>query len=196
MDKKYIEAILKKARELIELGETEEAHSILKPLEKINNPEALFLLSLHLGFVDENNIFHENPKWIDYLKKSAEAGHPEAIYQLGYQYDIGGEFPVDSREQFPKDKKKAAQLFKRAADLGDPHSLWIHGEDLLYGRNGIEEDAHKGIDCIEKAAGMKFEGAVLSMIEFYETGAFGFPKDLKKANIWRRKLSDDDLISY
>ncbi len=196
MDKEFIKLSLQKARALIAQGERGEAKAILMPLGEVNNPEALFLLSSYLGYVDDDGVFHEDPEWVNYLKRAADLEHPEALYNLGVQYDVGGDFPVDARDRFPLDKKKAAQLFKRAAEIDHPHSIWIHGEDLLCGRNGIEKNEKKGLEYIIKAAELKFEGAVLTMIEFYETGAFGFPKDLQKAEIWRSKLNDDDLISY
>ena len=80
-------------------------------------------MSLIIGRGCERNL-DEGIKW---MTKAAEQGHAPAIYNLGFFYLTGlsttrikpPTFVLkDERYKFPKDRKKAAYFFQKAADLG------------------------------------------------------------------------------
>jgi len=87
-------------------------------------------------------------------------------------------------------------LFKRAAELGHPHAQWIHGLDLLYGQNGISKDEKLGVWYIDKAATVKFEGAMETLARFYEKGLFGFERNLERASQLRKQIESNDAIGF
>ncbi len=170
----------------LDQGEQKLASKILQSYLKSGNPEAEYLYSkAPSGNGSEQAIEAHH---LNYIKKSAEKDYPPALYLLGAYYDMG--------DYVPADKIKAALLFKKAASLGHAHSQWIHGEDLLYGRNGIDKDEVLGVECIKKSANAKFEGALETVARFYEQGAFGFPKDTGKAEAARKQINNKDVIGY
>lgn len=107
---------------------------------------------------------------------------------VGYHYDIGDAVEVD--------KNKALNLFKRAALKRHAHSQWIHGTALLYGAHGIKPDQSKGIEFILAAANAKFQCALETLAEFYESGKFGFPVDAEKAKSLREAAQGENVIGY
>jgi TPR repeat protein len=96
---------------------------LIKPYIKTKDPDALYLYSCfslpEWGETDES-FFARRFK---YLRFAAQAGHAEAIYELGLVFHTG----YGGIEQ---DKRKAAQHFKAAAEKGHPHRSCI--TDLIF----------------------------------------------------------------
>lgn len=181
-----ISSIVKQALDEIDINNCDKAFELLKPLIDKKDAVALFYAS---GFgVPGESLEEFESRGIKQLQKSAEYGYAPAIHELAVHYDAG--------EPVERDVEKAAQLFKKAAEKDHPHSQWIHGLDLLYGRNGIAKDEKLGVDYINKSALAKFEGALESMFEFYEAGKYGFPVDLDKAQHFKNQINDKDVLGY
>lgn len=126
--------------------------------------------------------------------QSAEQDYPPALFVPGVYYDTGE--MVDSGVMVGVDKIKAAQLFKRAAELKHAESQCIHGTALLYGAGYFEKDERRGLEYILESARAKFEGALEFLADFYEKGEFGFPIDLQKAASLRAQARGEDVIGY
>jgi TPR repeat protein len=177
--------VIKKALQAVDEMNHVKASQLLKPLVDEGNAAALYYAA-SFGFSDEGDEFEK--RHIRQLEASAAKGFAPAVHALAICYDAG--------DMVDRDTKKAALLFKRAAEARHPYAQWIHGNDLLFGRNGIEHNEELGLKLIRESAEAKFEGALVSMVEIYENGSYGFPRDEAKAREWREKLNDPDVIGY
>ena len=173
------------ARMLIEFdGEIASAIQLLSPYAQAGVAEAEFLLS-EIGLPQETSDEFD-ARHLRLLESSAIKGYPPALYRLGACFDVG--------DLVPEDKKRAAGYFREAA-LGDhAHSQWIHGQDLLHGRNGVTKDPIKGQEFLLKSAAAKFAPALATVAKHYEVGAFGFPKSPAEAEKCRSIMQDVDAI--
>ncbi|MEW5251206.1 tetratricopeptide repeat protein [Microbulbifer discodermiae] len=180
-------SIIKHALAEADEGNFENALDLLDSLVVTENPAALFYAS-SLSAASRESIEDFEERSIKQLKKSADSGYAPAIHELGVHYDNG--------QLVQRDTEKAAQLFRQAAEKGHPHAQWIHGLDLLHGSNGIEQDEQLGIDFVKKSALSKFEGALESLCDFYETGKYGFPVDTGKAQSFKDQINDQDVLGY
>ncbi|MCK9194593.1 MAG: hypothetical protein M0P19_12050 [Nevskia sp.] len=183
---KGIASVIKNALNEIDEGNCDRAWELLKPLVNKKDKAAIFYAS-SFGITGEQIAAFEGRR-INQLQQSAGYGYAPAIHELAVYYDNG--------DLVPRDAEKAAQLFKHAAEKGHPHSQWIYGLDLLYGKNGIDRNEELGLDYIKKSASAKFEGALESMSEFYETGQFGLQIDVDKARYFKNQLNDEDILGY
>ena len=78
------------------------------------------------------------------LQARVEKKDPAAIYFLGEQYFFGA-------LGLPKDVRKAAELYAKAAELGSVEAL--HSLELAYySGEGVEQDEAKGAEFYKKAA--------------------------------------------
>jgi TPR repeat protein len=178
--------VLDDARACINAEKFEEAYRLLMPLIAAGNAEAMYL-GAGFSLANEKSEEYER-RHLELIVQSAGKDYPPALYVIGVYHDTG--------EMVSVDKAKAAQFFKRAAELKHAHSQCIHGIDLLYGTNGIEKDEQRGIQYILESAKAKFRGALETLARFYEKGEFGFPVDLQKANSFRAQASGKDVIGY
>ena len=175
------QAILK-----IDEGCTDEAWDLLNPLVAIKNRVAIYYSACFSISGESLEMFEK--RRIRELWQSAELGYAPAIHELAIHYD-SGEFVI-------RDSEKAAKLFEKAAEKGHPHSQWIHGVDLLYGRSGFTRDEVLGIEYIKKSANAKFEGALESLSNFYSKGLFGFPVDSGLAQFYKNQVNNKELLGY
>ncbi len=109
-----------------------------------------------------------------------------ALFELGGCYNEG--------ELVSVDKAKAAQLFKRAAELKRAASQYTHAIDLLYGANGIQKDVLMGLKYLHESNEAKYRGTYDLLAYFYEKGEFGFPIDPQKAASLRAEADGDDVL--
>lgn len=174
------------AMDAVDKSDSDKAWNLLRPLVNKNNGAAIFYAA-SISLPNETQEEFEQ-RHIKQLEKSAKIGYVPAIHELAIRFDSGD--PV------VRNTNKAALLFREAAQKGHPHAQWIHGEDLLYGRNGIEKNEKLGIEYITKSADAKFEGALMTMAEFHEKGQYGFPKDLEKASVIKQQIDESDVIRY
>lgn len=181
-----ISKIVRKALDEIDKSNCDKAWALLKPLVDKKDAIALYYVS---SFSHSGESLEEfETRGIKQLQQAAKLGYAPAIHELAVHYDSG--------ELVQRDIEKAAQLFKNAAEKAHPHSQWVHGLDLLYGRNGVVKNEKLGIDYIKKSALAKFEGALESMSEFYEAGKNGFPVDVDKAQYFKNQINDEDMLGY
>ena len=84
---------------------------------------------------------------VNCLKTAAEAGHSEAVFNLGRAYEAG--CGVD------RDTAKAFELFSFAAEQGNAAAMSRAGMYLCNGYGGIEKAPEKGFELLVKAANSK-----------------------------------------
>ena len=108
-----------------------------------------------LASVYENSDDKEDQeKAFRWYERAAEAGIPEALAELAYDYDQG--FVVE------KDRKKAVSLYKKAIAMGHEESLMslallcLEEKDEKNGFLYMNEAAEAGIPRAQYAAGMMY----------------------------------------
>jgi TPR repeat protein len=122
------------------------------------NPEALYLGAWYSWGDETTEAFDR--RYLDWITQSAKQEYPPALFVLAVRYNTGDLVNVD--------KPKAAQLFKRAAELKHAASQYTHAIDLLYGTNGIEKSEVMGIKYLLESKEAKFQGAFELLGRFYD----------------------------
>lgn len=154
---------------------------LLRPLADNGDAHASYLLG---GLENE---LHSGESFDDFVLNQfltgADANIPEAMFYLAHWYWENGQ------------KAKALPLYKKAAEAGHAYAMWCYGLDLMSGSGG-EEDQQEGLRQIEKAAHLKFEGAIQFMANAYASGQYGFTKDDRRAAEWFREMGSPDLIRF
>ena len=101
----------------------------------------------------------------------AEARDPEGYEALAWFYDEG--------RVVARDYRKAAELFRRAAEAGLRHSQWRLGVMLDLGE-GVEADPEQAFRWLARSAEQGYAKAMVSMGVMHATGR-GTPVDYTKA---------------
>lgn len=83
----------------------------------------------------------------------------------------------------PKDPLKAAELYRSAAEKGDPKAQLALGSMLLLGNDGITKDISEGMSWVEKSA---VSGNFDAQVLMAQANYFGWyhKRDLEKAYMW------------
>lgn len=102
---------------------------------------------------------------------------PDALDFLGWFHDTG--------TGLPKDKAKAADAYRRAAELGNRHAQWRYGVMLDLGE-GVKADPIAAVGWIRSAADRGSSFALASMGVMYSHGR-GVPQDHVKALAYYRQ---------
>ena len=184
-----VQKILNSARACAKKNRLNQFHKILKPLIKQENPEALFLAAGFSRAREKPEQYEQ--RHLDFIQRAAAKEFPPALYVLGFYYDMGDAVPV-----IPHDQIKAAQIFKRGAELKHAHCQHLHAEALLYGAHDIDKDVDAGMAYLRESAEAKFKGSLELLAEFYEKGEFGLPVDPERAASLRTAAEKDDVIEY
>lgn len=158
------------------------AFMLLAPLVERKQPEALYL-SIRGPCNPEHDREKGNDLFLSLLREAAEAGSIEAKFRLACELDED------------KTREEASKLFQEAAESGHAYAMWVHGLNL-YGGSGLAQNKEMGLKFIQKAAELKFEGAIQFISDAYASGLHGFPKDEVESAKWLKKLNDKDLIKY
>jgi TPR repeat protein len=105
------------------------------------------------------------------LEHAVALDYPPSIRVLSLLYELG---------QFvEKDLLKAAELLKKAADLGDAYSMATLGLALISG-GGKHEEA-RGLEYVRAAAEKNHEAALFELAAYYRRGLYGLPRDVERA---------------
>lgn len=123
---------------------------MLLPLVEEGHPAALFL-SAHFSIAGTETELEFDARRLRILQQLTDLGYAPAVYELGICYEIG--------DLVQQDRRAAAALHKRAAELGDSKAKLSHGLNLYYGSNGVEENPLLGLAFIRQAVDENVEGA-------------------------------------
>jgi len=181
-----VQKTLDVAREHLKADRFADAATVLTPLIAEGNPEALYLGASFSFGGETAEVFDR--RHLDWITQSANQEYPPALFELGNCYNDG--------ELVSVDKIKAAQLFKRAAELKHARAQYHHAIDLLYGSNGIEKNESMGLTYLLESKEARFRCAFELLAYFYERGEFGFPVDPKKAASLRTEAEGEDVIWF
>jgi TPR repeat protein len=164
----------------------EAAYNLLQPLLLRKVPGALYL---HACFTLSREKLAEDEherRFIDLVRRAAEAGHAKAQFTLGQLYED---------ETLGPDPATSASWFAKSAAQGYAYAEWVHGLNLLGGAGVLQNEA-LGLAFIRRAADAKFEGAIQFVADACENGTHGYARDPMAAAAWRKKLNEPGLISY
>jgi len=122
------------------------------------------------------NVGEKGARWV----KDAEAGNPEAEFNLGLVYLQG--------DGTPKDAAKAAAWLEKSALQGYAEAQFRLGR--MYARGeGVPTDLAKAFGWIERAAGQGHAEAQFELAGMYARGE-GVPTDPAKAVEWMEKAAN------
>lgn len=180
------------------------ATAMWRKLADAGNDSACYKLGM--AYVDGLGIEQNNGAAIVWLRKAAEAGHPEAPAPLGrllYEEKEYREAMKWLREAadfgnikakyyiglaylhgngISKDPRSSVQLFKEAAERNLPEAQLALGECLLNG-TGCPQDVPQGAKLIMQAAENNFPQAQYQLGVLYENGE-GLEKSAENAFKW------------
>jgi TPR repeat protein len=161
---------LDRAKREMDEGDFSLGKKLIKPLAEAGIPEAVYLYAC---CIDAHSRMRGELRHIRELKRAALLGHPAAIYHLGMYHDVGVELP--------KNTYRASLLFRKAASLGHPRSMWIYALELLWGNGHPLKNEQLGLQYLEKACAKGFDEAYETRAKIYQEGLFGVEKNLELA---------------
>ena len=133
-----------------------------------DNREVMFLLGRLLIGSTEPAARSEG---LDWLKRSAELGLPEAQYELGIVYFEG--------RGTAKDSDAALVWWRKAADQGNTMAALAAAQVLLDSES--QSDRDEGIALLTRAAETGRTEAIIALSKIYARGQFGYPVDEGRA---------------
>ena len=146
----------------------------LKTHAATKEPAAEFGLSAYYYASDDKT---QSMQW---LRKSAEHGFPQAQYNLAVLYKVG--------QGLPQDAAKSVMWFKRAAAQGLLKAQVAVGLAYVSGA-GVSQDYAEAAVWLQRAADREDPGAEYALGRLYYDGQ-GLPQDYTKAFAWLQKAAD------
>lgn len=98
----------------------------------------------------------------------------------------------------PKDQKKAAEIFERAADFGSTSAMVSLGVFYMHGEAGLPKDQEKGVELFQRAADLGDADAMCNLALAYKEGVGGLTMNETKAvELYRRatELGNADAMT-
>ncbi len=158
-------------------GKWAEAEKYLRPLEKDNDPEILFLLGSLAGRETDGKPDYERAFRL--MKRAAEAGLVKAVIRLGRMYHRG--------EGVRQDFRQALILYRQAAGKKDPEGMFLTG-CMFYNGEGVSPDYAEAYRWFRQAAEKGNTLAMQYLAVMFKEG-IGVPKNNIEAAKWRRKAA-------
>jgi TPR repeat protein len=119
------------------------------------------------------------------IEALANEGYAAAQSLLGNYYHFGREDGEDWGVD--RDRKKAFELYRKAADQGDPRGINNLGSEYMDGES-VEKDTAKGLELYRKAAEKGYSQAQYNLATCYYLGEVT-EKDIDKSALWFRRAS-------
>ena len=142
-----------------------------------DNREVMFLLGrLLLGSTEPA----ARSEGLDWLKRSAELGLPEAQYELASMYAQG--------HGVTRDQDTAINWARKAADQGHEEAHFSVGRVLIESRDS--DSKAEAIRHLESAAAKNHTKAAIFLASVLARGDFGVPKDEAKAERLLKQFAD------
>jgi TPR repeat protein len=149
----------------------EQAVGWLERAAEKNHPKALFALS---EVYSDGTVPQDSKRSLAYLKRSAEAGLPDAQHNLGLRYATDR----DGRPDMPN----AIAWLTKASTAGDPESQFALAEVLENGP-GSHRNLAESLAWMRRSADQGFREAQKVMGDRYRRGK-GVPEDKVEALKW------------
>jgi TPR repeat protein len=119
------------------------------------------MIRLFLCYENGIGVGIDDSKAMEWLKKAANAGDPEAEYRMGYRCEA----PPDDHP----DMIAALKWFRLAADQDWPGGKYELGRLYLEGQ-GVYRDEEKGMELVRSAADDGLEEAIVDLADLYAQG--------------------------
>ncbi len=124
----------------------------------------------------------EYSKALEYYRKAADKGNPDAMAGIGHMYYNGRGVKEDNPE--------ALKWYKKAAANGNIKAMIYIGNMYLNGY-GVKEDGHEAVKWYKKAADKGNTKAMNYIALIYYNGREGVKKDDLEAIKWYKKAADN-----
>ncbi len=168
-------------------GDLDELKKVLPRLLEKNIPAAIRINS---SFFEPDTPEDEMDRvYVEGMFKAAELGDLKAKYQVGIFYDLG-EYNII------QDKEKASHIFKELSDKGDPHCMWIHACELIWGKGSFPISIEEGLKLLQNAAEKGSANACITIASFYNKGEFGYQVNLEQRDKYRKLALEYDDTTY
>ena len=133
-----------------------------------------------LRFAEKALENHNGQEALKFLRRSAEMGNADAVYQLGLLYYEG--------EYIPQDYQQAAECFSRVADSGNPDAQYFLG-DIYENGEGVSQDYVEAAKRYRRSAAQGNVEAQYCFAALLEDG-LGIVQDYAAAAEWYLKAAD------
>lgn len=168
-------------------GNLDELKKVLPLLLEKNVPAAI---RIDCSFFEPDTPEDEMDRiYVEGMFRAAELGDLKAKYQVGVFYDLG-EYNVT------QDKQKASHIFKELAEKGDPHCMWIHACELIWGEGSFPSSVEEGLKLLQNSAEAGSANACITIAGFYNKGEFGYQVDIEQRDRYRKLALDYDDTIY
>lgn len=158
-----------------------QAKEAFEKAAEYNHPEALY----YLGNLYQNgeDVPHDEDTAMDYYRKAANLGHPDAQMIVGVQHVMDGinEKPNSLTQQ--SHYAEAVKWLEKAAERGVPEAKFWYGDMLRKGL-GTKKNEARGVTLIRESAQAGNPNGQGMLAALYWQGQSGVSKDLKEAYVW------------
>lgn len=177
--------ILNKADKLYRDKKYAESAKLMRPLAEKGNAYAAFALGLMeaRGDLGEPNYARARTWW----EKAAEAGHPEAEYNLGLAYHRGVQDGGDGRDPSKRDFATATKWWEKAAEHGHGGAMYALAGMARTGE-GQPKDPVKAVEWYRRASEVGHPDAQYQLAGMYLSG-LGVEKNPAEAQKWMKKAA-------
>ena len=131
---------------------------------------------------DEAKSYEEAVNW---YRKAADLGHPEAMRVLGYYYEKG--------QGIEQSYEEAATWYRRAANLGDAGAMRNLGLCYAYSR-GVYQSYEEAVTWYRRAADKGHAIAMCNLGYCYDNG-LGVSKSYEEAVKWYRQSAEKGHVT-
>lgn len=166
-------------RELFGLG-WEDAQQLLRACEAdVPTPRNMFLIGLcHLY---GKGVPKDEPRGVEWLKKSAEMGNVDAMTHLGDHYHNLHDSGLEDADTASTSVRESIEWYLKATSLGDSYAMWslgdIHHDD---------EEYTQAFQWFYRSADLGNPDALCALGECYENGEGVEPDPGKAVELYKR----------
>ena len=116
---------------------------------------------------------------VEWLQKNASQDNVDELYKSAQMYEN------------KHDYKQAAELYEKAAALGNANAQNELGDLYYYGQIGDRKNYKKAEELYQKAAAQGHVWAQFNLGVIYRSGGYGIKRDVAKAVEWYRRAADN-----
>jgi TPR repeat protein len=195
-------------------SEWSSVEALWKPYVAQDDAEAQFRLAYYYLFCSFDEGPQKRAEMEMLLRRTAESGHPDAVYWLAHLYPEGAESDsillragelgsLEAQRDLgalyatgdwtgPHDPSRAAEWYRRAAERGHIGAQYSLGFMYLRGE-GVPSDPIEGLRWLHSAADQGDGQSLRLLADLCRNGYYGIPLDLEEAERWDRKYHQSDL---
>jgi TPR repeat protein len=144
-------------------GNPEQGHTILQPLAEKGNADAQYAVAIlyREGWGVEKNM----ETAAGYYLKSADQDHRDAMFEMGWLYQVG-------EGGVTKDYENSAKWYQKSAEKGHPAAMYGIAS-FYYNGMGVERDTDAAMSWYQKSAAAGFPPAQKFLDEVNKVNSMG-----------------------